>query len=444
MPRKISTDIALLVFLSIIVGAIIFPILGNMPPTDYESAMLQHIADTGNAGSIAGIFHSGGNIFVGAYVHFAMLLKGLMPGLDGIMALRLPGAATVMILTLCLFRFGGRIDRYSSSFLASLLFLSSALIMRMTFNASVVILPAALFIFALMSLYHWLHRLDKRTFWLVATSTAIASVIIGATAPISIALMAYVFLIASRHRTPQSFAIITAALLVACCIAFLIIYIITGDTSTAMDIFDIRQQLSLLHGEEYSTTHIFVYYIVFAIFPWSIPLIISLPWLIRRPGNLYRRFLGLSLLQRYSVIIFLFSLPFLFFFTHLSLVLIVASMFFNMPLIGRYLLMQSEHHHRVWKIWGYAFACAIAILLVSFIIMSAGTEIHILGTTITLAGGKTGPWGITLTVMAFFGIYTLWRNARSIGQNNRFLYNIIFLYFCSALLCTGYILPRLS
>ncbi len=442
MPSKISTDIALLVFLFAIVAAIVFPVLGNMPISDDEAMLLDRMAGAGSAGSIAGVFGSDSNIFVEAYVHMVLLIHGLLPMLGDMFVLRLPGALVVMTLTLCLFRFGGRAERYNASFLASLLFLSSALIMRMTFNVSVTVVPAALFIFALMSLYHRLHRPGRHTFWLVVFSAALATVLIGATVPIALALMAYVFLLASRRGSVRQFVMVTVALSLACGAAFLTVYVIVGDVYVAKEVFDIRQQLAVVPGTS-SMTYVFVNYIIFAIFPWSIPLIISLPWLVRRPGKVYRRFLDLTLLQRYSIIVFLFSLPFFFFVTDLTLVLLVASMFFNMPLFGRYMLLQFSHHHVTWKVSGYVFAFIVALFAVMLVVLQSGVEIPFGKYRVSLDAGCDG-WCVALLVMVVLGLYTLWRNAREIGNNNRFLYNIIFLYTVSAIICVGYVVGRLS
>ena len=442
MPHsKISTDIALFVFLLTIVAAIIFPVLDNMPIANEERIMLDSIASGAGAGSLADIFDDESNIFVEAYMHIALLIHGLLPMLGGTFTLRLPGALAVVALTLSLFRFGGSIDRYSSSFLASLLFLSSALVMQMTFNVSVVVIPAALFIFALMSLYHWLHHHGKRTFWLVVFSTAVATVLVGATAPISIALLAYVFLLATHKRAMRHFAIITAALLLACIAAFLMTYILVGDTATAWAIFDIRQQLDI-PANPASTLRVFATYIILAIFPWSIPLILALSRIIRSPGTLYHKFLDLPLLQRYSLIIFLFSLPFFFFDTDLSLMLLVASIFFNMTLIGRYLLMQSGRYRTAWKVSGFTFATIIATLLAVFVILATLGEIHI-GNRLLAITTDTDAWCWLLVASSVLGIYTLWRNAREIGNNNRFLYNIIFLYITAAVIYMGYAAGRL-
>lgn len=443
MPNKISTDIALLVFLMMIVAVVIFPILGNMPPSEQELVMLDRILCANNAMPITDIFEGGNNIFVETYLHLTLLLHGLLPMLDDLFLLRLPGALTVVALTLCLFRFGGNIDRYGSSFLASLIFLSSALVMRMTFNASVVMVPAALFIFALMSLYHWLNSQgDKRMFWLVVFSTTVATVQIGATAPISLALMAYVFLLASHKWSARPFFAITLALLLACCAAFMMIYALTGNKEVAESIFDIRQQLTVSPAS-LSMTHIFVNYVVFAIFPWSLPLIISLPWVMRNPRRIYRNFLDLTLLQRYSIIIFLFSLPFFFFVTDLTLILLIASMFFNMPLIGRYILRQFAYHHTIWKVAGYAFAVIAALFVVAFVALQLGWVRDVVGYEVSLLE-KGNAWSAVLVAAVVFGIYSLWRNAREMDGNNRFMYNIIFIYISAALIYAGFVEGKLA
>ena len=437
MSTKISTDIALLSFLALIVAVIIFPILDNRPLGAHETLLLQQINASVATGGLGGIFQSGNNLFMQAYAHIVQLIEGLIPGINGLFLLRLPGALAIMALTLCLFRFDGNIDRLNSSFLASLLFLSSMLIMNLTFQASETIIPASLFILALMSLYHWLNHPSKRYFWLVVATAAISTVLIGATSPIALALMAYVFIIASKRYSVKSYLTITLALLLSCAMAFLAIYVLVGDTSIAMDIFDIRQQLAM--SPEASMANAFFEYIVLALFPWSIPLIISTPWLVRNPRWIYDKFLNLGLLERYSIIIFLFSLPFLFFATDLTFILFIASMFFNMPLIGKYILAQFHHHPNVWKSTGTIFAIIVALFMITFIVLKSGYTITIGTYSISIIDDWNG-WSLFLTITAFFSIYTLWRNAREITNNNRFLYNVIFLYLVVAILVNGYII----
>ena len=441
MSTRISTDIALFSFLALIVAVIIFPILDNRPLSEHEILMLQQINASETAGNLGNIFQRGNNLFMQAYAHIVQLIEGLIHGIKGAFLLRLPGALAIMALTLCLFRFDGNIDRLNSSFLASLLFLSSTLIMDLTFQASETIIPASLFILALMSLYHWLNHPSKRYFWLVVITAAVSTVLIGATSPIALALMAYVFIIASKRYSVRSYLTITFALLLSCAMAFLAIYVLVGDTAVAMDIFNIRQQLTM--SPESSMANAFFKYVVLALFPWSIPLIISIPWLVRNPRWIYDKFINLGLLQRYSIIIFLFSMPFLFFSTDLTFILFIASMFFNMPLIGKYVLLQFHHHPNVWKTAGTIFAAIVILFMVAFIALKSG-YVMTLGTySISITKGWNG-WSLLLSITAFFSIYTLWRNAREIRNNNRFLYNVIFLYLAISILVNGYVIGDIA
>ena len=165
--KHLSTDIALLIFLAGVVALLIFPILGNSALNGVELRMLNAIAEGDAVGNLSNIFSSRANIFYAAYQYLVELLDGLLPDLPDAFVVRLPGAAIVMTMTLCLFRFDGDFERLNASFLASLLFLSTTIVVEVTFSASPGLLPAALFIFAMMSLYHWLHHGTRRYFWLV-------------------------------------------------------------------------------------------------------------------------------------------------------------------------------------------------------------------------------------------------------------------------------------
>lgn len=435
--NKISTDIALLVFLAIVVAFIIFPILGKMPMSQAEAQMLQMRNVSGGIGSI---FTGGLDPFFASYMCVAGLIQGLLPLTDQLFALRLPGAVVVFAMTLCLFRFDGDFDRLNASFLASLLFLSSMVIVTVTFQATSVLVPTALFVFAMMSLYHWLHHQSKRYFWLVVFSAAVATMIIGVTAPIAMGLMAYVFIAGVKTYRVSSYVEISAALVLACAVAFLSVYSLSGDVSVAMNMFNIHYQVEALPFMEDNMLLIFMETIIFGLFPWSIPLLISLPWLIKNPRWVVSRFKSLDLLQRYGIIIFLFSLPSLFFYVELSKILLITSVFFNMPLIGRYLLMQFSNHPNVWRITGAISATVVGLGASAFVALQSGMTLHLLGYTIERDQCWSG-WSIFITISIFISLYTLWRNVREIGNNNRYLYNIILLYLLAIVLTFGYILP---
>ena len=435
--NKISTDIALLVFLAIVVALIIFPILGKMPMTQEEAQMLQYRNVSGGIGSI---FTGGLDPFLASYMCVAGLIQGLLPMTDELFALRFPGAVVVFSMTLCLFRFDGDFDRLNASFLASLLFLSSMVIVAVTFQATPVLVPTALFVFAMMSLYHWLHHQSKRYFWLVVFSAAVATMIIGVTAPIAIGLMAYVFIAYVKTYRSRSYMEIGVALVLACAVAFLLIYSLSGDVSVAMNIFNVNYQVKALPLMEDNMLLVFIETIIFGLFPWSIPLLISLPWLVKNPRRVVNRFKSLDLLQRYGIIIFLFSLPSLFFNVELSKILLITSVFFNMPLVGRYLLMQFSSHPNVWRITGAISATVVGLGASAFVALQSGMTLHLLCYTLERNQCWSG-WSIFITIFIFISLYTLWRNVREIGNNNRYLYNIILLYLLAIVLTFGYILP---
>ena len=108
---KLSTDIALLIFLAAVVSLIIFPVLGNASATAVETTMLDALSHSGGPGELGSIFKSSGNIFTAAYLHLVELIGGLFPQISQLLLLRLPGALVVLVMTLCLFRFDGGFDR---------------------------------------------------------------------------------------------------------------------------------------------------------------------------------------------------------------------------------------------------------------------------------------------------------------------------------------------
>ena len=446
--NHLSTDIALLIFLAIVVAMIIFPVLGNSALNGVELRMRDTI-ESGNAtGNLANIFGSRADIFYSAYLYLVQLIHGLFPGPCSALVLRLPGAAVVATMTLCLFRFDGDFERLNASFLASLLFLSTTIVVFMTFSASPVLLPSALFIFAMMSLYHWLHHGTRRYFSLVTFSTALATMLIGATAPVSMAIMACTFIAASTPRAYGRYIAITAALSTASAAAFFAIYVLTGNTSTASCIFHLQHQFEPTGNIGSNMATIFLSYVVLGIFPWSLPIILSLPWLAGKGRRLVGIFRKLTLLQRFGVIIFLFSLPVMLFGSQLSSIVLITSIFFNMPLIGKYLMLQFKHHPSVWRITGATLGCITGLGTLAFVAINLpatsplmhswlGDTLHEL---LLMPRGWT-PWCITITTLIFITIHTLWRSDRSIGANNRYLYSIITLYLLAITLTTGYLLP---
>lgn len=224
--------------------------------------------------------------------------------------------------------------------------------------------------------------------------------------------------------------------------AFIGIYIITGNRDIADSIFNVSRQLDAL-GLRNSMINVFASYLIFAVFPWSIPLIISAFWFFKHINKVWHKFLTLGTLQQFGIVIFLFTLPSMFFETRFSLILIVTSMFFNMPLIGKYLLYQFDRHPSVWRITGGIAATIVALGVVAFIVLKSAASITIGSISIALAHGLDF-WSVLVLVCIFISLYSLWRNKREIRNNHRYLYNIVVLYFLSAVLTIGYIIQKVA
>ncbi|MEF9924731.1 MAG: hypothetical protein RR061_01950 [Muribaculaceae bacterium] len=440
MKPKISTQIALLLVLLATILVVIFPILGRAALTADENSLLS-LAKSLHGSSLLIIFSGAAmhDIITITYAYIVDLLIALFHGNEKFM-LRLPSAIVMIILTLSLFRFDGMIERLNKSFFASMLFLSCGLISLLTFNATEITLPALTIIIALMSLYQWMRKRSQRSIMLIILSTSASTIFLGAIAPSLILIIASIFFVSTRLGTFRNVIIIVSTIIVSCLITFTSVYILTGNENKAIDIFGISSNLAYLAGSsENNLASTFLNYVIFAFFPWSIPLIISCFWLFRNPRWIVAHFISLKLLQRFGIVLFLITIPFLFFFTKISLILMVASIFFNMPLVSNYMLSQLTHHPLVWRITGGICAAIVVIGIVIFIVLNNITSIHILDYSISMIDKSINGWCIAIIVFLFISIYTLWRNKRNITLNHRYLYNILIIYLLSQMLYIGFI-----
>jgi len=118
--------------------------------------------------------------------------------------------------------------------------------------------------------------------------------------------------------------------------------------------------------------------------------------------------------------------------------MLLAAIYFNMPMISSFLLSQIHNHSVTWRITGGIFAALIASLAILFIATKAGFDISFTGFALTGISGWT-IWSITLLFCILASLYTLWRNQRTIRFNNRYLYNIVILYLLAQILYKAFI-----
>ncbi len=441
MNNKITSNIALIVVLAIIAVLVIFPILPNLPSNSSERELIKALISAPNI-DLASIFMKDNlNLTDNLYIYFTRLILNFFPNANLVLILRLPGAIIITFLTVCLFNFDGSSEKLNASFLASLLFLTCGLTIEFTFHATPLIFPAAAFIFALMSLYHWLHHLNRRYFSLLVGSCAISTILIGVIAPFILLLIGCVFIASSKRYSVKSYLAVISSLALGVIIAFLAIYMLLGDKNATMQIFRIEPQFISIF--ESNSAIVFLQYLIFAIFPWSVPLIISCYSFARNPHTTWDEFIKLTLLERFGLVIFILSIPTLFFVTPISVVFVITTMFFNMPLIGKYLLTQFNHHPYVWRITGMICAIIVSSAAIIFIFLKSIACIIIYNYAFSITPGWSF-WQIFVLIWIFGGLYSLWRNKRDIGSNNRYLYNIITIYLAAIILYTGYIDGHLS
>ena len=427
----------LLTMLAVAVALFMFPVLDSPALLESESRILQALSD-GGPGPLSGIFTGQDDLLTACYTRIVALLYGLFPTLSPAFLVRLPGAVAVFAMTLSLFSFGGVYEGLGAAFFSSLLFLSCAIVLTSAFFATPCIIPAALLVLAMMSLYHWLSKPSRRYFWLLVGTSALAMTIIGATALVAMVLMSTVFIVSSRGEWWRRYLVMLLALALSAGVAYLAVYTLTGNADVAMVVFKMSHQLD--EGTVLGINNMAAVLLAFTLvglFPWSLPLVASIPWIARNPKWLVARFRGLELLRRYGIIVFLFSLPSMLFNTQLAYILIITAIFFNMPLIGRFLMAQMSHHPAVWRLMGAICTAAVGLLTVAFAMGLSGVD---LGIEKLATSGSWTLWSGALTFLIFSSIYWMWRNVRSMGVNNRFMYSLIMLYLFFIALLVGYVL----
>lgn len=439
MKSNISVHIALFLVLLAMISIVVFPILGNAPLSDSETNILA-LAKLIHGASIKELFSGvfAQDIVTLTYAYVVDILTNLFHGNEKFMV-RLPSALSMIILTFSLFRFDGMIEKLNKSFFASMLFLSCGFISMLTFSASVVAIPTIMLIVALICLYHWIRRRSNKYIVLFIISTTLATIQLGTIAPSIVMIMATAFLVSTRLGTLRNSIIVICSIATSLFLTFAWAYILTDNFNHAINIFDINITLLYLTATDNHFAYTFLNYIVFAVFPWSIPLIISAFWAFRKPKMIVAYFLKLKLLQRFGIVLFLLSIPSFFFFTKISLILIVASIFFNMPLVGNYMLSQFDNHTTVWRITGGICATIGGIGVAIFIALNNGIVIELMGHTVSIVNPSWSGWCISIIVAIYISIYTLWRNKRDIARNHRYLYNILVLYLLSEMLFIGFI-----
>ena len=438
--RQIKAQYSLLALLLAIAATVIFPALGRVG-LQSDEIMLADLARQFSSSGVSSVFDGHGTDFPGNFYAYLVSLIQNSLYLPDTLAVRLPSAVIITLLTLGLFQFRGKNETLNKAFLAALLFLSSYTVSTLAYHANAVTIMALFFIFSLSALYHWIKQPSGEKGWWLIAATACSAIFIGLIAPVTIFAIGIIFLLLQENRKFSRAIKIFLMIAAATIIAYLIVLFITNDRQSADNVLGIRQATCPL--EEYGKLHSFIGHTVFSIFPWSVPIIVALGWIVCNPSWLRNKFLALSLFKQFGVLVFIISIPTLIAVNRLSLVMLLASIYFNMPIISSFLLSQIHNHSVTWRITGGIFAALIALLALMFIAANSGISTGFTGIAMTHTQ-EWSVWNISLLCCIAVSLYTLWRNQRTIRFNNRYLYNIVILYLLAQILYKAFINPYLT
>lgn len=436
---KFKAKDSLFVLLLVTAVVIIFPPLGRVP-LQPDEIVLSTLAEKFAKLGIGSVFTDTGADFLSNFYAYIVSVCHNNLDISDTLAVRLPSAVIILLLTLGLYQFCDRRDKLSHSFLAALLFISSYLVSSLAYRASTVSLIALPFIFSLSAVYHWTKSPNLNKTYLLIITTLFTSIFMGILGPVAVWIMGIILLLMQQSRKIWQYLRLTANIAVGTVVAYVMIVFITNDTTIATSILGVEQVTESL--SEYSKLEIFIRHIVFSIFPWSIPIIIGLFWITANPSWIRRQFLSLNFFRQFGVILFLLAIPTFFAFNRLSLVMLLVAIFFNMSVISSFILSQIHNHTISWRITGSLFGLLIAIFAGMFVALHFGVSIEMFGYRMP-PFSDWSVWSILLLVSIAVSLYTLSRNQRTIHLNNRYLYNIVILYILAQLLYKGFVNPYL-
>lgn len=436
---KFKAKDSLFVLLLVTAVVIIFPPLGRVP-LQPDEIVLSTLAEKFAKLGIGSVFTDTGADFLSNFYAYIVSVCHNNLDISDTLAVRLPSAVIILLLTLGLYQFCDRRDKLSHSFLAALLFISSYLVSSLAYRASTVSLITLPFIFSLSAVYHWTKSPNLNKTYLLIITTLFTSIFMGILGPVAVWIMGIILLLMQESRKIWQYLRLTANIAAGTVAAYVMIVFITNDTTIATSILGVEQVTESL--SEYSKLEIFIRHIVFSIFPWSIPIIIGLFWITANPSWIRRQFLSLNFFRQFGVILFLLAIPTFFAFNRLSLVMLLVAIFFNMSVISSFILSQIHNHTISWRITGSLFGLLIAIFAGMFVALHFGVSIEMFSYRMP-PFADWSVWSILLLVSIAVSLYTLSRNQRTIHLNNRYLYNIVILYILAQLLYKGFVNPYL-
>ena len=415
--KKVNPEYSLLVLLMAVSALVVYLPLGAVGLCGDEEEILgiaRGLSDSGFGSLLTP--HNAGNFATSFYAYLVSVSINVF-GYPATLAVRIPAATVIWLLSCGIFYFRGEHERKDYAFLASLIFISSYSVSALAYHASPLTLTSLFLIAALASLYHWIKRRSRTKALLLVVSTACASLFFGILSPLAMAVTGMIFISIQEKKRVSDYVRLLVLLVVSAALAYLLVAFLANSRETAHLILGIGSLAEPI--ARYSRLNMLALQLVFSIFPWSVPLIVALGWMAVNPRWLRDRFLAMSLLKQFGVIVFILTLPLI-------------------------LLSQTHNHSVTWRISGFIFSLIITALAVAYVAAVSGVDICILGYAFRPEGGVWSTGVVLLLSAIVVSLYTLTRNQRTIRFNNRYLYNIVILYLLAQILYKVYINPYLT
>lgn len=361
--------------------------------------------------------------------------------ISDVLAVRLPSAIVIWMLSIGIYYFRSVDEKRSNSFLASLIFISSYSVSAMAYHASPLTITAIVLITSFASIYHWVKHPNRGKAILVIFMMTASAYLFSVIAPVTLGISAIVFMVIQKGKRLKYYTFVFAFICISTLFAYITAAFLFNSRDIAIKLLSIDN--ILYPFTNYSGANNMVLQLVFSIFPWSIPIIIAIGWIVLNPVWLRNKFRDIDLIKQFGAVIFILTLPSIYAWNGLSVIMMIATIYFNVPLIAYFLLSQSHNHSVTWRITGCIFASLIAMFTIIYIVSIYSVEINLFGYSYKNTCGWH-PGAILLITAIGISLYSLSRNQRIIKFNNRYLYNIVILYLLATLLYKSYINPYIT
>ena len=237
---KFKAKDSLFVLLLLTAVVIIFPPLGRVP-LQPDEIVLSTLAEKFAKLGIGSVFTDTSADFLSNFYAYIVSVCHNNLDISDTLAVRLPSAVIILLLTLGLYQFCDRRDKLSHSFLAALLFISSYLVSSLAYRASTVSLIALPFIFSLSAVYHWTKSPNLNKTYLLIITTLFTSIFMGILGPVAVWIMGTILLLMQQSRKIWQYLRLTANIAAGTVAAYVMIVFITNDTTIATSILGVEQ-----------------------------------------------------------------------------------------------------------------------------------------------------------------------------------------------------------